>query len=493
MSALRLPEDVIVCHNLVGGAWVQPAKGPATEVRSPYNARVIGKTWNSDGPSVDQAVRAAHAAFPAWKDMPIKERAQYLFRLRDLLLRDADDLSQIIAAESGKTWAEAKAGLFKGIEVLEFATAIQNLDSGDLLQVSRGVSCYSKREALGVVVGIAPFNFPAMVPLWMYPIALALGNCFILKPSEKVPLASQMIGRLILEAGFPAGVFSIVNGDSQTVAHLIDHPLTSAIAFVGSTPIARQVYQRATALGKRALTLGGAKNCLVLAPDADPQLAVDGIASSFTGCAGQRCMAGSVLLAVGSVDPLISALVEKVKGIQLGSGMGAIINRASLERLRADIAEAQESGAQLLLDGRKATVPPPYKDGFWLGPTLIDRASTAMPCYTKELFGPILTIIRVPTLKAAMDIENSNPFGNATSVFTRSGAVANYVSERSSTGMVGVNIGVPVPREPFSFGGTKDSKFGHGDITGPSAIEFWSSLKKVTVKWDAASDNNWMS
>lgn len=493
MSSIRLPENIIECRNLIGGSWIDLRATASQPIASPYNGKIIGRIAASDASEVEQAVSEAQKAFPAWRDTPIKERAQYLFRLRELLLADAEKLSHLIAAESGKTFGEAKAGLLKGIEVLEFATAIQNLDSGGIQQVSRGVSCQYKREPLGVVVGIAPFNFPAMVPLWMYPLALALGNCFILKPSEKVPLSSQAIGQHVLAAGFPPGVFSLVNGDAATVQHLIAHPLTKAIGFVGSTPIAREVYRQASALGKRALTLGGAKNCMILAPDADPNLALEGILGSFTGCAGQRCMAGSVLLAVGAVEPLLEALVKKAQTMQLGSMMGAIINQASLTRLHEAIEMAEREGARIVLDGRKALPPPSCANGFWLGPTIIDQATPEMDCYKRELFGPILTIIRVPNLRTAMEIENLNPFGNATAVFTRSGAVAQFVSDRASTGMIGINIGVPVPREPFSFGGTKDSKFGQGDITGQGGIDFWSSLKKITVKWETASDNNWMS
>jgi malonate-semialdehyde dehydrogenase (acetylating)/methylmalonate-semialdehyde dehydrogenase len=490
---VELPPSVLRCENLIGGHWVHSKGGAPREVLSPYTGTVVGRVELSGAPDVDAAVAAARAAFPAWRAMPLKERSRPLFRFRELLLAHLDELANSAALEAGKTRAEARAGLEKGIEVVEFALALQNLDDGGALEVSRGVTCEGRREPLGVVAGITPFNFPAMVPLWMFPIALTVGNAFVLKPSEKVPLTATRLGALMVEAGYPPGVFSIVHGDREAALALADHPGVAAIAFVGSTPAARAIYTRATALGKRALCLGGAKNHILVVPDADAALAVRGVVDSFTGCAGQRCMASSALLAVGPVDALLEKIVAQAARIELGSTMGAIIDRAARDRLVAAIDRAEAEGAHIALDGRNPKPPAGYEGGNWLGPTIIDRARPDMDCARTELFGPVLTVIRTATLDQALSVEAGSPFGNATSVFTSSGAVARLVSERATSGMVGVNIGVPVPREPFSFGGSKESKFGHGDITGRPAVEFWSRWKKVTTKWDLQPDATWMS
>jgi len=480
------------CQNLIGGV-LAPGSGRELDVTSPYTGRAVGRVWLSAPSDVDAAARAAHAAWPAWRRTPLRERIEPLLRLRSLLLTELDMLSNVIAAESGKTPAEAKAGVQRGIEVIDFAASLLNSDSGGALDVSRGVSCEYRRDPLGVVVGITPFNFPAMVPMWMFPIALTVGNAFILKPSEKVPMAAGVLGELATRAGYPPGVFSIVHGDRVAVEALCEHPLTQAVAFVGSSDVARSVYAQAAAAGKRALCLGGAKNQLIVAPDADPGLTVRSIVDSFTGCAGQRCMAGSLMIAVGSADRLIDEVKAVASQISLGSGMGALIDAAAKARLVDAIAQAESEGAQVVLDGRTAAVPDEYAGGNWLGPTILDRVTPEMACARRELFGPVLSVIRVPTLERAFGIEQDNPYGNATSIFTSSGAAARLSIERATSGMIGVNIGVPVPREPFSFGGTKQSKFGHGDITGPAAVDFWTDLKKITTKWAAQSDATWMS
>jgi len=493
VTLVDVPAQPRDCPNLIAGTW-RPATGDrARDLVSPYTGTRVGRVGLSTAADVDAAVTAAAGAFPAWRAQPIKERSQPLFRFRDLLLRHLDDLANTAALEAGKTRAEARAGILKGVEVVEFALSLQNMDEGGALEVSRGVTCETRREPLGVVVGITPFNFPAMVPLWMFPIAVTLGNCFILKPSEKVPMAACRMGELLMEAGYPAGVFSLVHGDRVAVEALVDHPQTRAIAFVGSTAAARAVYTRATALGKRALCLGGAKNHILVVPDADPAVTVRGVVDSFTGCAGQRCMAASVLVAVGDVEPLLGPICAEAARLQPGEAMGAIIDAAARDRLRAGVARAAEQGAEIRVDGRQVPPPAGYEGGSWLAPTVIDRARPDMDCAREELFGPVLTVLRVPTLDEALTLEGQSPYGNATSVFTTSAAVARYVAERASTGMIGVNIGVPVPREPFSFGGTKHSKFGHGDITGRPAVLFWTDLKKITTKWSLQPDATWMS
>jgi malonate-semialdehyde dehydrogenase (acetylating)/methylmalonate-semialdehyde dehydrogenase len=482
----------IECGNFVSGKWTTSAK-QVSEIKSPYTGQVIGKLHHSGAREVDEAVTAAARAAAEWRRVPIKERCSILLKFRELLLRDLDLLASSAALECGKTVAEARAGVLKGIEVLEFAASLENLDQGGKMEVSRGVSCEYRREPLGVVAGITPFNFPAMVPMWMIPIAIGVGNAFVWKPSDKTPLTSIPLANAAKEAGIPDGVLTVVQGGREAVEALLDHPGVAAAGFVGSSPVARAVYQRGTSKGKRVLALGGAKNHIILMPDAEPQMAARGITDSFTGCAGQRCMAASVLLAVGDCDSVVDEVVANSRKIRIGEDMGAIITRESLSKLTEAIDRAGKSGAKVLLDGRNASPPEPYKGGNWLGPTILDQVAPGSEAASDELFGPVLSVIRVKTLSEALAVQAKNPFGNAASVFTSNGAIATRVAEEAHAGMVGVNIGVPVPREPFSFGGMGDSRFGHGDITGPDGVSFWSSLKKVTTKWAQAQDRNWMS
>ncbi|MBM4252459.1 MAG: aldehyde dehydrogenase family protein [Deltaproteobacteria bacterium] len=493
-AAVAASSEPYTCRNLIGGSW-RPSTGPMRALHSPHDGSLIGHVPMSTPSEVQEAARAAAAAFPAWRALTLKERSAPLFRWRELMLTHLDHLAALAASESGKTVAEARAGILKGIEVAEFALSLQNLDDGGSMEVSQGVTCQIQRRPLGVVAGITPFNFPAMVPLWMIPIALTVGNCFILKPSEKVPLTSQKMGEIFIAAGYPAGVFSVINGGKETVEALIDATEVAAVGFVGSTPAARAVYQRATSLGKRALALGGAKNPVIVVPDADPEFSVQGIVDSFTGCAGQRCMAASLLIAVGKVDHIIDAVVKRASSLKLGKDqqMGAIIDAAAKARITDIIGRAEKDGAKIILDGRRVTPPSGSAAGHWLAPTIIDHASPGMECATTEIFGPVLTIVRVPDLSAALALEATSAYGNAVSVFTTNGRVARTVTDHATSGMIGINIGVPVPREPFSFGGTKASKFGHGDITGRSALDFWTHLIKLTSKWSATAAQNWMS
>ncbi|MFL5347816.1 MAG: CoA-acylating methylmalonate-semialdehyde dehydrogenase [Hyalangium sp.] len=494
MSFVQLPDSPIIGRNLVGGEWVTPKGAAMLDVRSPYTGGVIGRVPMSSAADVGPVVEAAKKAAEGWRALGLRDRTARMLRFRMLLEQNLDKLSNSAAREAGKTVAEARAGVLKGIEVCDFALSIQNLDVGGAMEVSRGVSCEFKREPLGVVAGITPFNFPAMVPLWMIPNALTVGNAFILKPSEKVPLTSLLLGELLLEAGVPPGVFSIVHGGKEAVEGILAHPDIQAVAFVGSTAVAKRVYTEGTARGKRVLALGGAKNHLIVVPDADPQFTPQAVLDSFTGCAGQRCMAASVMVAVGNVQNLIDDMARRAAAIEVGAGMGALIDRASQERLEAAIAKAESEGAKLLVDGRgKKPSGAAWAGGNWLGPTIIDQVRPEMEAAQKELFGPIISIVRVPTLSAALELQHASPYGNAASVFTTNGAVAQHVVDNARAGMVGINVGVPVPREPFSFGGINDSRFGHGDITGPAGVEFWSYLKKVTRKWTARTDGSWMS
>jgi malonate-semialdehyde dehydrogenase (acetylating)/methylmalonate-semialdehyde dehydrogenase len=439
------------------------------------------------------AVEAAQRAFEQWRSVPSKERAALLLSFRSLLLRDIDILSRSAALESGKTFVEARAEVLKAVEVLEFASALQNSDIGGAMEVSRGVTCEYKREPLGVTLGITPFNFPAMVPMWMIPISLALGNAFILKPSDKVPCTPTLLAKIIKEAGFPAGIFSVVHGGRSVVEALLAHDAISAVGFVGSTPVAASVYAQSTAKGRRALCLGGAKNHLLVTPDADPLMTIEGVVASFTGCAGQRCMAASVLVAVGDVEHLIDGVVEAAGKLVLGRDMGALIDRAARTRLVAAIEKGERDGVQIRCDGRAAKPPANCEQGNWLGPTVLDGVKPGSELACTELFGPVLSVVRVKTIDEALRLEASSQYGNALSVFTGSGHVAQYVADRATSGMIGINVGVPVPREPFSFGGTKVSKFGASDITGWGGVEHWSNRKKITTKWAAQSDKNWMS
>ena len=490
-SVLQLPSTTLRANNLVAGVWEE--SNEKKTILSPYSGKPLGEVSFATEEMQVRAISSANEAAAKWGATPIKERTTILLKFRELLLRDLEKVAHYAASEAGKTLAEARAEVLKGVEVLEFACSVQNLDIGGALEVSRGVTCEYKREALGVVVGVTPFNFPAMVPMWMIPIALVLGNSFILKPSDKVPFTPGLLGVLLAEAGLPPGVFSILHGGRELVTTLTSDPVVQAVGFVGSTAVARSVYGSATAHGKRALCLGGAKNHLIVVPDADPSIAVDGVVSSFTGCAGQRCMAASVLIAVGDVDHVIAKVVSTAGTMRIGLDMGAVIDATSRDRLHAAIARAEGEGATVLLDGRNCQAPVGCEGGFWLGPTILDRVAPSMECACTELFGPVISIIRVNTLDEALSLDAASPYGNATSVFTTSGSVARIVSERSRSGMIGINIGVPVPREPFSFGGTKESKFGCGDITGSGGVEFWSSRKKITSKWAVQSDKNWMS
>jgi malonate-semialdehyde dehydrogenase (acetylating) / methylmalonate-semialdehyde dehydrogenase len=492
MSLVELRSDPVVCKNFIAGNWTE-ASPSQLDVESPYTGKVIGSVSLSSKQELDTAVKSAKDAFEGWSQIPIKERTQFLFNYKSLLEKNIDAVANCAASEAGKTVAEAKAGVLKGIEVVEFALSLQNMSLGSNLEVSRGVQCQARRIPLGVVAGITPFNFPAMVPMWLFPIAITLGNTFILKPSEKVPLTSMMIADLMNQAGYPKGVFNVVYGDKDVVGEICDHADIKAVAFVGSTKIARLVYQRANQTDKRALCLGGAKNHLILVPDADEDVAVPGIVDSFTGCAGQRCMAASLMVAVGDVGHIIEKIKDHAAKMKLGTGMGAIIDKASYTRILEGIAAAERDGAKIILDGRKSTPPKGYEGGYWIGPTIIDHATAQMDCATQELFGPVLTIVRTKTLTEALDMDRHNPYGNATSVFTTNGQVAEIVASQASSGMIGINIGVPVPREPFSFGGINDSKFGQGDITGSASLDFWSNWRKVTTKWKTQTDHNWMS
>jgi len=477
--------------NYLNGSFVADDL-PALDVYNPSEGSVISRVPLSAHREVDRAVESARAAFPGWAGTTIKERVQVFYRYKALLERHLDELAALVTEENGKIASEARAEVLKSAELTEFACSLPQIVPGEVLEVSRGVECRIERCPLGVVAAITPFNFPNMVPNWSIPNALALGNCLVLKPSEMVPLSAGRIAELLAEAGLPQGVLQIVNGGKEAVEGICDHPGIEAISFVGSTKVAKVVYRRGTATLKRVLALGGAKNHLIVMPDADLEMTAGNVVASMSGCAGQRCMAASVMVAVSKTDHIIRCMVEHAGRMVPGKDLGPVISAESKARIEGYIAEAEAAGAEVLVDGRNTTLPG-REGGYYLGPTIIDRVTPEMRIAREEVFGPVLVIIRSRDVDEALAVENASPYGNAASVFTESGGTARYVMERASAGMVGVNVGVPVPREPFSFGGWNESKFGVGDITGRGSIEFWTKSKKMTTKWNREAGVNWMS
>jgi len=479
-------------QNFIKGEFRDSSSSRHLDVISPIDGNKLSEVPMSSPADLNEAVEHAKLAFISWSKLPIKERVQVFFRYKYLLEKHLAELAQLCSEENGKTIDEATAEIEKCIELTEFACSLPQLIAGEILEVSRGVECRAEHVPLGVVASIVPFNFPAMVPNWTIPNAIALGNCIILKPSEKVPLCSGRLAELLKEAGLPDGVFNVVHGDGEIVQAICDHKDIQAVSFVGSTKVAKIVYKRATGNYKRCLALGGAKNHLMVLPDAIPGMTAQNVAASMSGCAGQRCMAASAMVGVGNIDHIIDKICDEAKKIVPGKNLGAVINKQSKERIEKYITEAEEQGATILVDGRNTKVEG-KENGTYVGPTVIDHVTPTMSVATEEIFGPVISIMRTKTVDEALAIENANPYGNAASVFTQNGGMARYIIDKSSAGMIGVNVGVPVPREPFSFGGWNESKFGVGDITGKSSIEFWTKLKKSTVKWNPEAGVNWMS
>ncbi len=485
--ALKYPD----ARNYIGGAFVD-AELPMLDVYDPSHGAVISRVPLSTHAHVDEAVRRARAALSAWSATPIKERVQVFYKYKTLLEQEIGSLAGLISEENGKIDSEARAEVLKAAELCEFACSLPQIAAGEVLEVSRGVECRVERFPVGVVASITPFNFPNMVPNWSLPNAIALGNCFILKPSELVPLSAGRIADLLRRSGLPDGVFQIVNGGRDAVEAICDHPGIDAVSFVGSTATAKIVYRRATSNLKRCLALGGAKNHLIVMPDADPEMASTNIVASMSGCAGQRCMAASVMVAVAKSDHIVERLVAQAARLVAGRDIGPVISAEAKARITRYIDEAEAAGAKVLLDGRGVTVAG-KEGGYFVGPTVVDHVTPEMRIARDEVFGPVLAIVRAPDVSRAVAIENASPYGNAASVYTESGGVARFVMENASAGMVGVNVGVPVPREPFSFGGWNESRFGVGDITGRGSIEFWTQAKKMTTKWNREAGTNWMS
>ena len=487
-AAARAYPDV---RHWIGGQSV--AGGPRfLDVLSPATGAVLSRVPLGGAAEVDQAVAAARRAFPAWAATPIKERVQVFYRYKTLLELHLTELGALVTEEHGKVKAEAEAEILKAIELTEFACSLPQIAVGEVMEVSRGVECRLERHPLGVVASINPFNFPSMVPHWSFPNAIALGNTFVLKPSEQVPLSAGRIADLLREAGLPDGVFNVVHGGREAAEAILDHPGIEAVSFVGSTPVAKEIYRRGSAALKRVLALGGAKNHVIVMPDADPEMAAGGVLAAMSGCTGQRCMAASVMVAVSETDHIVERLAEQARSMVVGRDVGPVISHQAKERIERAITEAEQAGAKVLVDGRNAVVPG-REAGFYVGPTVIDHVRPDMQIAREEVFGPVLAIVRTRDLDEALAVENASPFGNAASIFTESGGLARRTMEQASAGMVGVNVGVPVPREPFPFGGWNDSKFGVGDITGRGSIEFWSKAKKITTKWNREAGTTWMS
>ncbi|RAP36898.1 methylmalonate-semialdehyde dehydrogenase (CoA acylating) [Candidatus Marinamargulisbacteria bacterium SCGC AAA071-K20] len=463
-----------------------------TDIISPVDGEKISEIRFTTIDGLENIVKKAEEAFQKWSSKTLKSRTTVLFNYRDRLEKNRHQITDLIRKENGKTIDEADAEVSKAIEVVEFATSLQNQPLGVHLEVSKGVFCQSTREPLGVVSSITPFNFPCMVPNWTIPIALVLGNAMILKPSEKTPLTAHLLADILKDSGLPDNVFQVVDGGENIVNAICEHPQIKAISFVGSTNVAKLVYQKATHHLKSAVCLGGAKNHLLVLPDANPDMTASNVVASMSGCAGQRCMAASVMVGVGNIDNIVKLIVDKSKKLVLGKDIGAVITSDSVKKIEAYITEAIEQGANVLLDGRGSIIPE-TPNGFYVGPTVLDNVTPDMQIAKEEVFGPVLSIIRTHSIDEALNIQNASLYANGASVYTNSGSKASYVSSRLQAGMVGINIGIPVPREPFSFGGVKESKFGSSDITGESSIHFWTSLKKVTTKWNAEDQIDWMS
>ena len=478
--------------NYYKGSFQESSSTKSLDVTSPLDGNLLSKVPMSTSEELNAAVESAKSAFESWSKTPIKERVQVFFKYRQLLEENLEELTKLVSEENGKTYDEARAEVEKSIELTEFACSMPQIVSGEILEVSKGVECRTEHFPLGVVASIVPFNFPLMVPNWTMPNALVLGNTMIMKPSELVPLSVVRMAELLKESGLPDGVFNVINGGKEIVEGICAHKDIEAVSFVGSTKVAKLVYQQSTHHLKRCVALGGAKNHLFVLPDANPQMTAANVTASMSGCAGQRCMAASAMLAIGDVDPIIQQICEESRKIVAGKNLGAVISREAKKRIENYISEAESNGAKILVDGRGAVVEG-KENGTYVGATVIDFVTPEMSVAKEEIFGPVISIMRTENLDEAIKIENENPYGNAASVFTNSGGLARYIMEKASAGMIGVNIGVPVPREPFSFGGWNESRFGANDITGKSSIEFWTKLKKTTTKWNPEAGVNWMS
>jgi len=473
----------------VGGKWVASLSRATREVRNPATGEIIGSVSLGSAADVDRAATLAHRAFAGWRAVPAVERARRLFELKHLLDRNAEELARAVTRENGKTLDEARGSVRRGIECVEVAAGAPSQLMGQVLEdVARGIDCASIRQPIGVFACVAPFNFPAMVPLWFMPFAVACGNTFVCKPSEQVPFTQKLVFELVHEAGFPPGVLNLVNGGKEAVDALLSHPAIRGISFVGSSPVAQHVYRTAALHGKRVQALGGAKNFLIVMPDADRERALDSITESAFGCAGQRCLAGSVVIAVGeSHGWLREGLVERARAIRIGDGaatgtrMGPLVSEEHRRRVLGYLAKGLEEGAEIALDGRNAVVP---EKGFFLGPSIFDRVTPEMTIARDEIFGPVLCVARAESLDAALELARRHPLANASSIFTASGKSARKFQNEVEASMAGVNVGVAAPMSFFGFGGAKGSFFGDLKAHGREAFDFYTDRKVVISRWD---------
>jgi malonate-semialdehyde dehydrogenase (acetylating)/methylmalonate-semialdehyde dehydrogenase len=475
--------------HIIGGKTVMSAS--TTPVFNPATGEQTGAVASGGAVEIDAAVKAAAAAFPAWAATTPARRAKVMYEMRRLMEARKGELARAISAEHGKTHSDALGEIVRGQEVVEFACGVPHLLKGSFsAQVSTGMDCYDQRQPLGVVAGITPFNFPAMVPLWMMPMALACGNAFILKPSERDPSAPNLLWELWREAGLPEGVLNVVHGGKDAVDAILDHTGIAAVSFVGSTPIAQYVYARGCAAGKRVQALGGAKNHMVVMPDADLDQAADALMGAGYGSAGERCMAVSVAVPIGekTADALVARLKPRVQALKIGPAsdvaaeMGPLVTQAHRDKVSAYIAAGEKEGAELVVDGRGLKLQG-YEKGFWLGGTLLDRVTPQMTVYREEIFGPVLSVVRAPDYRTAVDLINTHPFANGTAIFTRDGDAARDFTQAIQVGMVGVNVPIPVPVGTHSFGGWKSSIFGSHGVYGPESVHFYTRLKTVTARW----------
>jgi malonate-semialdehyde dehydrogenase (acetylating)/methylmalonate-semialdehyde dehydrogenase len=481
--------DPPLVPHFVGGQTTPGTSARRGDVYDPATGRVTKQVALASAADVDAAVAVAVAASGPWGDASLAERSRVLFRFRELFNECAEELAAIITAEHGKVLSDALGEVTRGLEVVEFACGMPHLLKGGYSEgVSRGVDVHSLRQPLGVVSVISPFNFPAMVPCWFFPVAVAAGNAVILKPSEKDPSAANFLADLWAEAGLPAGVFNVVHGDKEAVDRLLEHPDVAAVSFVGSTPVARRVYERGTRHGKRVQALGGAKNHLVVLPDSDLDLAADACVNAGFGSAGERCMAISVVVAVGEVgNPLVEAITTRLATLTVGDGrtgadMGPLVTGAHRDKVAAYLDAGTAAGARLVVDGRAHPVSGD-PGGFWLGPTLFDHVTPEMSLYTDEIFGPVLSVVRVDTYDEALALVNANPYGNGTAIFTNDGGAARRFAHEVQVGMVGVNVPIPVPVAYYSFGGWKHSLFGDAHAHGTDGVHFFTRAKVVTSRW----------
>ena len=489
------PNEQLKAPNLIGGEWVE-GKDKNFEVHSPYTGELVGQATFPTAQQVADALSLAHEASIEWGAKPIKERTQVMFKFREILLRDIEKIAQVVSVENGKTIGESKAGIMKGVEVLEYALSLQNLDLGGRMEVSRGVQCEYRRIPMGVVASITPFNFPAMVPMWMFPIAIACGNTFILKPSEKDPSCAIKLAELLKEAGLPDGVFNVINGDKESVDAILENKDIKAVSFVGSTPIAKYIYENSAKNEKRVQALGGAKNHLVVMPDCDLDGAVNGLMGAAYGSAGERCMAQSVAVAVGDIgDELVSRLSKKAEALKVGPGMdktsemGPLVTKEHLEKVKSYVDLGVEEGAKLVVDGRNLKLQG-YENGFYIGGCLFDHVTKDMRVYKEEIFGPVLSVVRVKTFEDAAKLINDHEYGNGVSIYTRDGDAGRTFASKIQVGMVGINVPIPVPMAFHSFGGWKRSLFGDSAMHGMEGIKFYTKLKTVTSRWPSGIRSN---